>query len=246
MTKTNLFIMNNQEFQISLSLNQLISLPEDIRDSLYVNGKYNVKSEVKNEDFKEFLTFLVDKDKSPVITIENIYDYHLLCEEFDILIDFISKPENEDLYKISLLTIATSNQTKSRSNCEEYIAQNLDFFLENYFDEMYKIPITSLYNIFSHKERKLLNQNKAYEFITKNQETQSLFVLLKTLTFACLSDDKIIDSFNKQIDHCGFMPQRFSDSNHFKDFMIELEPQKKQEMIKMNEEANNACQKLTE
>ena len=102
MTKTNLFIMNNQEFQISLSLNQLISLPEDIRDSLYVNGKYNVKSEVKNEDFKEFLTFLVDKDKTPVITIENIYDYHLLCEEFDILIDFISKPENEDLYKISL------------------------------------------------------------------------------------------------------------------------------------------------
>lgn len=228
MTKTNHFIMNNQEFQISLNLNQLFSLPEEIRDSLYVNGKYNVKSVVKDENFKEFLTFLVNTDQAPVITIENIYDYHLLCEEFEILVDFISKPEYENLYKISLLSIATSDQVQNKSNCEKYIAQNLDLMLEKYFDEMYKIPITSLYNIFSHKERKLLNENKAYEFITKNKEAPYLFILLNTLNFAFLSDDFINDCFKNINDHYGFMPQQFSNSKHFNDFLIELESQKKE------------------
>ena len=89
------------------------------------------------------------------------------------------------------------------------IAEHLDEFLEKYPDEMKRIRINSLTNIFFHKERNLISHDLAYDFITKNNDNnnESIFILLKSIDGRKLSYEFYKDSFVKQNEHFGFIPE---------------------------------------
>lgn len=74
--------------------------------------------------------------------------------------------------------------------------------------EMQHIPITSLYNIFYHKDRVLHNHEIAYNFITQNDnQNQSLFILLRSLEGQKLTKESLNDSFLQIEKHFGFAPK---------------------------------------
>ena len=92
---------------------------------------------------------------------------------------------------------------------EEKISKNLDFYLTKYPDEMTKIHITSLYNIFNNKECKLQNHEKAYQFITKSlcKNNSNAFILLESLDGSKLSKITLNESLSSKALHFGFTPK---------------------------------------
>lgn len=82
------FILNNQLYENSLDFKRHIDLlpqiPENIAFELNEKKAYQVKSKVKPEIFKNFLTFW-SSGKEPEFTIDNISDYYLLSKEFGLL-----------------------------------------------------------------------------------------------------------------------------------------------------------------
>lgn len=163
------------------------------------------------------MNFLTGNEEFPTITSDNFYDYRLIGDEFQIFTDYFSKPEFENLYKISILiNITKSNTNFDKSKIEKYISQNLDIFLEKYETQMYKIPYDSLYNIFYHNERKLSQHSLAYQFLTQKivesvdideEEIQSkLFILLGSLDAKQMTESLMIDSIINREQHFGFIP----------------------------------------
>lgn len=152
-------LKNNKKFDLPKKMEILVKLPLPISNTLINFGKYFVQTEVEDDIFQSFLDYLLN-EKEPLINFDNFYQYFLLCNEFPMISNFVFKKEFDDLIKISYLKNSSSiNKVKSFS--EQYIAKNLDYYLDKYSKEMNSIPITSLYNIFNHKEMKLNNIENA-------------------------------------------------------------------------------------
>ena len=79
-----------------------------------------------------------------------------------------------------------------------------DEFLDKHSNEMSKININSLYNIFNHKERKLTNHDLAYRFITENNG--QFLILLQSIDGSKLSFNFYRDAIDKQNEHYDFIP----------------------------------------
>lgn len=62
--------------------------------------------------------------------------------------DLQARQEFKRALDIYFITNLTSRSNFDKSRYEKYIPENLDNFLHNYKEQMYSIPITSLYNIF--------------------------------------------------------------------------------------------------
>lgn len=202
------FILNNQIFKVSLNLDKLTTISRDIGNQLLANNKYIIKSHVSNENFQKFLDFIVN-GQPPSFNSDNIYQFHNLSQEFDIMKDLFEQPDLEKLLKISILKNYYQN-CNDKSYSEEYIAMNLDFYLQKFSKEMYEIPITSLYNIFYHRKRILNDQEKAYQFITSSDNEKSrnnLNILLESLEASKLKVKTFFDAIEKRDEHFGFTPK---------------------------------------
>lgn len=80
--------------------------------------------------------------------------------------------------------------------------------MKNYSNEMYKIPINVLSNIFNHTERNLINHEKAYQFIKIGieNENEDFSILLKSLDGLKLSEKSFIESLSNK-DSLEFYPK---------------------------------------
>lgn len=195
MNKTCSFILKDEEVNLSISLDQMLMFPKKIQEYLFATGEYTLDLNVDKVNLESFIYYMFNKNQKPNITFQNAYDFKLLAKEFQIELDFFSDPQNEDIINLSYL-IKTKN-SKERSEIEENISQNLDYYLDKYQDYMYTIPINSLYNIFNNEKRKLTNEEKAYQFIIKGNDI-SFFILLETLNSENLSEYSKEESLLKQ------------------------------------------------
>lgn len=228
MSKIFTFIVENQEIQRHLDFDQLNRLPRNIRDLLFQKEKYIVESDVKTQIFNNFIDNFIDSSTNLNVDAENIYQYRLLSDEFNFLKDELTNSEYENAFKISILLNIQKAKNFDRTAIENYISQNLDFYLQNYANYMPEIPITSLYNIFYNKNRVLNDHEKAYQFIVSNND-QNLFILIKSLDSTKLSESTLNESISKQDDHFGFIP---SNSFSFKQDQVETLKKEKDELKK--------------
>lgn len=210
------FFIGDEEIQKSLDFDQLNRLPNNIRDLLFQNGKYSIQSNVSFQNLSSFLDYYFDESKNPDINIDNIYEYRFLSKEFNFNTDYLSSPEVDKFFKISALLKTKEEEISDKSIFEEYISQNLDYYLDNYSQEMHKIPVSTLYNIFFNESRILNDHEKAYQFIISGDE--NLYVLIQSLDSTKLSEQALKDAISNNDTHLGFIPKNsFSFIDSFKE-----------------------------
>lgn len=238
-----ILILNDQEIPIQFNSKLVLKLGENISDTLISSKKYFVKSKVKRNNFDIFLDFLNSKIENPSIDSNNYYDYFQLSKEFNnILSDYLSKPEFDEICKISMLNNAIINENSDKQLCESYISENLDYYIQYHKNNLSKIPYTTLYNIFQHKKRVLNNHENAYQFIkhvlnesnsNNGVEKKNICVLLGTLEGNKLNEESLKESISKKEEHFGFVPKIESTifnsfNNIVSDLKIQLENKYKQ------------------
>lgn len=206
--------LDGQKIEIPLTIKQLSHFPETISDQLFVKGEYFIQSNVQEAVFKGFIDHFLDSNKNLEINENNIIQIQLLNNEFEISIDLQTVPEYAKAFDLSILSQVSSKEIPDKPTYERYISQRLDDFLKKYPNEMYTVPINSLYNIFNHRDRKLNNQDMAYKFITNAlipegnvNFNNNFFILLESLDSSKLSNEIIDDCISKQNDHFLYMPQ---------------------------------------
>lgn len=157
--------MKDQEFQIPKIQETIVAVSKRVADLLLIKSKYIVNSNISSETFHNFVKFWQNQENIPEINASNFVEYQQLSQEFGMLNDIISSKQKDPLFNISCLS---NNSKCDKSVIETSISRNLDQYLdEKYVDQMYQIPIQSLYNIFYNKERVLHNYSNACRFITK-------------------------------------------------------------------------------
>ena len=159
-------VFDGKLFQISVPYARdmliLQKLPQEIGIQLLNNKNYTVKSSVRLEIFQGFLDYW-SKSKELEINSDNLVEYYLLNEEFGFMIENFNEKYNENDFHLSFLCNSKncSNDTKNsnqhniffdKSSHEQYIAMHLDSFIDKYEEQILKIPISSLYNIFFHRK----------------------------------------------------------------------------------------------
>ena len=210
MSKTYNIIFNGHYCDVEYSHELSNKLGPLISNILFRTGEYSVQSQVTKENFDIFFEFLNEEEKYPDINEDNYYDFFLLSSEFNnILKDYLL--ENEKYEKRSILQNAIKSDINDKSYIEEFIAKNLDEYLESYEQEMSKVPCQTLHNIFNHKDRILNNQERAYNFILKNIDAnnnkESFCVLLESLDAEKINEKSFQDSLLKKEEHFGFAPK---------------------------------------
>ena len=209
MKKSLIFVLSDQEIDTPFDVKLLGKLGNDIGQKLF-SGNYYVQSHVSRESFQIFLDYLNDQNENPKLTINNYYELLLLSEEFNgNLRDYLAKEEFAKIKILSILKNARTEENRDVSFCEEYIAKNLDYFLEFYSKEMSEMKTTTLYNIFQHQKRELKDHERAYQFIKQQIESgkENNCVLLKTLDGIQLSEKSMKETFSKKEMNYGFLPE---------------------------------------
>ena len=218
------FAKDGREFPVNIKIRQLATLPQEIPDVFDEQSTYQIKSNVKIENIPLFIDYLINKSPLPDLNMDNIVDFYNLSKEFGI-IELTQKIDNEysELLPLSFLKAVTTSEIGDISDSEKYISMHLEAYLQKYPNEMYKVPFTSLYNIFYDQNRKLEDENLGYKFISRelqssndndsnnnnngHQNDDTLFILLKSLNSSKLKEEALKDCLSKQDDHFGFIPQ---------------------------------------
>ncbi|KAK8888136.1 hypothetical protein M9Y10_039198 [Tritrichomonas musculus] len=201
MTRKFDFTLGKEEIAIDVKLQDFFNLPADMQRELFESGKYDVGLSVNKQNFIDFFNYLIDSSRVLQPNSENALDYKDLCEKFKMSTDFIL----DDILDLSYL-YKFKEQGTDKSRYEEKISANLDYYLENYEDDMLKLPISSLIRIFEHKNRQLKDEERAYQFIVKGN-SPSFYVLFGSLSFKKLSPESRIESLQKVDERCGFIPK---------------------------------------
>ena len=176
--------------------------PESIATQISIQNYYNVESAIKQETFDSFKKYLIDSSE-PEINIDNMQDFYLLSQEFNILKDYLSTKVDEDSYN---LTILISNTSIDKSQNERCISRHLNDIITKHEQELLKIPFSSLFNIFYHLERNLNDHQKAYNFIVSNSKSDILFALLPSLDGDKLNEKSQFESLAKNKERFGYFP----------------------------------------
>ncbi|KAK8888254.1 hypothetical protein M9Y10_039319 [Tritrichomonas musculus] len=223
------FALINNNFNVSFDYARIVQIlqeiPKEIGIKLIKNETYIVKSQVSPEIFQNFLDYW-QHSKKIEFNSDNMFEYFLLSQEFGIKIDSFSEKSNENIFHISILKYILKNNQNNilfdKSEQEKYIALHLDSFLQNYEDQLLSIPITSLFNIFFHKERILNVQQKAFDFINEHKnQNPDLLLLLPSLSSEQLNKEKFIDSMANIDKNYGFCPQ--ISSSFFDSYNVKIE-----------------------
>lgn len=218
-----IFYLNSTEFQFPCSMKLLKQIPsqyEELSDLLIGEHKYDVQSPVQNEIFQMFLDFW-QNETLPEFNKYNIWDFYLLSNEFGIMTDYITSPQFEQLFNITYLIHSEQESSNNiqithnfdRTFIERKIALNLQDYLVTSPDDLFQMPLNSLYNIFSHPESNLQDHEMAYKLILKSAENQNedLYVLLSFLDGSKINSTEIrSESFIQRYNHFGFLPKNIT------------------------------------
>ena len=151
--------MNRKVFQ------KIPESKDGIYNSLFNHHKYYVKSKVHLENFQSFLKYWED-GTFPKIENENIMEFYQLYIEFGFLDEYFDSPKfKKPLFNLSYLIDSEKNGSSLRAEIEKEIAQSLDDYINNFSNDLQKVPITSLYNIFGHPNRNLKNLSRKHQKI---------------------------------------------------------------------------------
>ena len=137
----------------------------------------------------------------PDIVPGNIDEYEQLNQEFCIpsiqkLIDNLRNCIEEGLQNV---TILRNSSISDKSEIEHRISQNLDNYIKYYGEQLIKVPVQSLYNVLSYKDRLLTDYNRLYELIISenNQSDNSdLLVLLPLINSSLFEPQNLLNSLN--------------------------------------------------
>lgn len=137
-----------------------------------------------------------------------------------------------------------------KSAIEQIVAQNLDDYIENEGENLMRLNIQILYNIFSKKIKKFTKHDRAYELINQNfleNHDSNIFILLKFIEGSKIEIHKFNDSIVNSEQRYGFRP--IFDFSIFDDIkMLKEQNQRKDEVIqqlkKNCEEQKEEIQKL--
>lgn len=206
-------IFKDQEYIIPKKKRIICAVAEEVADQLLQNNKYIVKSVVSKETFQSFLNYWQNDEVLPDILSSNFHEYEELSQEFEMMRDILTTKKDSPLFKIETLI---NNINFDKSVVEKEVSQNLDYYLDNFPNQMYQVPFTSLYNIFNNENRNLKSNLKAYLFIIKKlipNDTSdpdiNLYILIKTLDGSELyeeSHEMFIDLISR-FNEFGFLPK---------------------------------------
>lgn len=101
MSKSYCFVVNDKEVQLSFGFDILSKFPTKIRDELYSNERYFVRSNVTKEIFQSSFDYFLDNSKLPTINSDNIYFYHILNIEFHMLMQILKNSVHRNIYNES-------------------------------------------------------------------------------------------------------------------------------------------------
>lgn len=203
------FDHHGKKYEKVFEINSILyDFPENIRNSL-LHGLYKITSHVSEENLLLYLDYMEDHRQMPKIEYNNIYDLHLLDSEFHLLTNTFQSFDYQQLLKFAYLNKIISNQNQDYSLFSSYIAQNSDYYIENYPEELSGLSINVLNSIFSNPKRILQNHEAAYQFIIKtvSKKKNEYFILLNNLKCSKLSADSVVDAFNKRKERFQFMPE---------------------------------------
>ena len=179
---------------------------------LFAQKEYIIKQHVPKEIFEAYLNYLNDVDMSIQINSDNYFYFKKLDDELQIMKEYLSKQKFVDIEKISFTKQFSTDENTDKSPSEKFISENLDYYLDNYENEMFTIPINSLSNIFYYEKRNLIDHGKAYQFINKykkmnNDNNLNIDFLIATLQDSKLSNEQFINSLVNKDNHSGFIPK---------------------------------------
>lgn len=206
------FNLKGLKFSIPFTRKNLNKISEDKElpyNTLVNNQIYTIESNVRNDIFQSYLNYWNDGE-IPQINSDNIWEYYQLSNEFGLLSEILSQPKFEQLFDLSFLIKQIQGSNFNKSDIEKKIALNLQYYLENFSDELKRIQINILYNIFYHQERNLNDQDLAYNFIieTAINVNEGFYILLPSLDICKFaSPQNQYDSYINQIKHQGFCPR---------------------------------------
>lgn len=226
---------NSKIFTIPSLFKHLLDISPDISNSLVFgqNHYYCLKSKVNEKVFQSFIDYLVD-DKIPDIDVFNFNEFMLLSQEFNILIEFLEDKKKQLGEYLIYINGLLTNKNENSTFYEEQIAIKLDDYLEKFGEELFNIPIQSLYNIFNHPRRNLTQHNAAYDLIKQyldKTKNENAFILFDTLDGTKLSKSNIEESFalrEKRLNHIpsvdfSYLADEFANRRKLEDKINELE-----------------------
>ncbi|OHT10662.1 hypothetical protein TRFO_04164 [Tritrichomonas foetus] len=185
--------------------------------SILTSSSYQITSEVSEASLKSFIAAC--QDRPYFLSVDNIFEFQLLCTEFETSILFASMEnffkENEDALLLPRLLFCIEHNTDFSSLIDK-IASNIDNFIDN--EKLLEIPEEILCQILSSKTRNSSNEHKIFEFcknyaIRNKKETTSL---LSFINFGALSINEI-----RELSESKFMPNTIS-TPHIMPFVLSL------------------------
>ncbi|KAK8887431.1 hypothetical protein M9Y10_038475 [Tritrichomonas musculus] len=226
---------NSKVFTIPSLFKHLLDISPDISNSLVFgqNHYYCLKSKVNENVFQSFIDYLVD-DKIPDIDVFNFNEFMQLSQEFNILIEFLEDKKKQLGEYLIYINGLLTNKNENSTFYEEQIAIKLDDYLEKFGEELFNIPIQSLYNIFNHPRRNLTQHNAAYDLIKQyldKTKNENAFILFDALDGTKLSKSNIEESFalrEKRLNHMpsvdfSYLADEFANRRKLEDKINELE-----------------------
>lgn len=204
------FIFKSKEFQIAIQPKDSEQLPKNVLISILHHNNYKIQSNICDSTFQSIIKYFKD-GTLPSIRYDDIKEYETISNELQIEdISKIVQIKREEYGQILNNINALMQSTLfDKSDLEHHISQNLDIYLELYGDEFMKIPIQSLYNIFSYKDRNFSSDNQLYELIQSHfQKTNdsTIFILLQFINGNSISKQNLIDCLNNASLHFGYQP----------------------------------------
>lgn len=204
-----LFYADQKEFLIPISYDAQKKISEKIQRALFEKGNYSVESNVRGDIFQIFVDYWIN-NKEISFNSDNIYELYLLSKEFELDLGIEGNKEYKDDFAFSILNKATLKNQNKEIN-EDFIANNIVFYLNNYPNQLSEVPITSLCNIFNNENFNLNGDHDlAYKFITGFQSgtrNSNLFVLIQFIDANCLSSEARKDYLLNHDLYFNFLPK---------------------------------------
>lgn len=213
MSKEVVFSTGINKIKVPLNRIQLNEFSSEVADQLYQKNEYEIQTKVEISVFQSFILHYTKQKaitENDLLNIDKIYQYYLLIKELGINTDLLSKPEYENILKLAVIKNVANDVLFNKSFLEEYIIENLDFYLDNFPKEMHQVPIQILYNIFN--KQKQVDHAKLYHFIMTQNDSQpeNIYPLLSLLDCLKLPKEITKECIIKQEEHFGFIPKNCS------------------------------------
>lgn len=204
------FIFNNNEYKVLIQSEDYNNFPLETVRILGRNLPIHIPESISDDVFQSLISYF-ENHLQPNITFDKIAEYAILNNIMKIPIFTELIQSINDLYENGLryIEILNDNSILDKSEIENMISQNLDYYFDNYSEQLMNTSTQSLYNIL-YKNKDILNQNKIYEFIQnyyQRNNDSNVFVLLKLINGNLLDEHYLNDSIKMQNLHFGCIPE---------------------------------------